>query len=64
MKEVTIVANIQVTAIAKVTDEEAAILENDHQGGSPKALVSVLTGEIEPDDIQLLDSKIFIRDAE
>ena len=63
MKEITTILTVKITAIEKMTDDRAAEFElqrNENIGN----FLEHLQKAYDLDDIQLTDSKIFIRDIE
>ena len=63
MKEVTKIITLQLTAIARMTDEDAAVAE-ERREKSALPFIKKIQGEYRIDDAILLDEKLFIRDIE
>lgn len=62
MKEITAVYTVELTAIAKMSDEEAASWERDEKETRIERFLSGIKQDANLDHAQLLKEQIFIRD--
>ena len=60
MKEITMVTTCEITAVAVVTDEDAAFVENNEF--IKESLCAELKKDTGADDVKIKTNQIFIRD--